>query len=180
MKLWTVQAPEAWSIIERFGTFTARWDRIDQDFLAAYQWMAAQMERRGIALNGHAPVWAWRSYNPPHRDRPDLRRAGHAPRGAQSVLIELDLPDALALVSDFDAWHAVLNGWFLSLSEAEETEHERAKRSQDMIVQSWERIFDLSSGDPAWRRRPTERPLQATLARIDRNWVRSTLEFTAR
>lgn len=153
MRLWTVQTTEVWSIIERTGTFTASWNRVDPDYRAAYRWMAAQMARRGMALNGHAPVWAWRSYNPPHRDRPDLRCAGHAPRGTQCALIELNVPDAFALVSDFDAWHAVLNRWYLGLSESEDAAMERAGISETALVQSWERIFDLTTGDPRVVRR---------------------------
>lgn len=83
--------------------------------------------------------------------------------------LELEIPESRILLSDFEAWHAVLNDWYLSSSEAEA---EAFHRGQDLlsedsrrakIEESWKRIFDLEGGNPDWRGEPEERSIQATL-----------------
>jgi hypothetical protein len=70
------------------------------------------------------------------------------------VLVEFRAPRSAVLLSDFEAWHCVLNDAFLSLSQEEddafEARHggrtragERSAACQAEIEASWERIFDL-------------------------------------
>jgi hypothetical protein len=72
------------------------------------------------------------------------------------------------LLSDFEAWHAVLNCWYLSLSEEESDNwDERSEAAgitgswenwhppspfKEEILKSWERIFDLGllKEHPEW------------------------------
>jgi hypothetical protein len=70
------------------------------------------------------------------------------------VLVDFLAPRDRVLLSDFDAWHCVLNDGYLALSEADceafEARHagrtragERSVACQAEIEASWERIFDL-------------------------------------
>lgn len=128
MFLYPILSPGQYQVLTTRGRLTSRWRRVTPDFLAAYRWMAAAMFRHGINTHGHPPVWAWHSYKPPYRHKPDLRASYHlAPPGTRAIRLVIDLPDQLALLSDFDAWHAVLNNFYLSHSEAEDRRINRAE-----------------------------------------------------
>jgi hypothetical protein len=58
-----------------------------------------------------APVWAWFQFGGAARVRPDLRRRAHLPPGTPGVRIELSVQENEVLLSDFELWHYVLNGW---------------------------------------------------------------------
>lgn len=92
------------------------------DFEDAYTWMRAQMTLHLPSYAGHWPWWAW-ARPPCGHARPDLR-ARHPyhngwPAGTACVRLGLDVPDAEALLSDFDMWHAVLNNSPLVPSDEE-------------------------------------------------------------
>ncbi len=69
-------------------------------------------------------------------------------------------------MSDFEAWHAVLNCWYLSLSEVESDNWDNRCESvrigwenwlppspfNEALMRSWERIFDLKllKKHPEW------------------------------
>jgi hypothetical protein len=73
------------------------------------------------------------------------------------VYVERASTAARVLLSDFDAWHIVLTGGYLSLSEKEDTAWEQRlpsgassdetlpRRLKEEIQQSWERIFDFAA-----------------------------------
>ncbi|KFD41422.1 hypothetical protein DK28_0209190 [Peptococcaceae bacterium SCADC1_2_3] len=120
-------------------------------FLPAYRWMRERMQKQLPGYSGGYPVWLW------HRPKPDLRRSGHLAKGSRAVLIEVLLPADRILLSDFDAWHCVLNRWFLYLSEKEEKfweagapkdYHLHGRLPPELereLKASWERIFDLKA-----------------------------------
>ena len=80
--------------------------------------MAIQMLKRGLTRGLHPPIWVW------VRPKPDLRQAGYLQRGRKGVLLELEIDSHRILLSDFDAWHCVLNHWYLALTEYEELQFE--------------------------------------------------------
>jgi hypothetical protein len=114
--------------LSKRGRLRGRWRFVDRYQVGAYRWMVGAMERRGVVTGGRPPVWAWHSFDPPRRRRPDLRCSGLLPRGTRGVRVGVEAPDSLVVLSGFDAWHAVLNGWYLSWSEAEDDRIERLKR----------------------------------------------------
>ena len=115
--------------------------------------MRRQMQLRILGYSGRYPWWGWA------RPKPDLRRTGHLPQGTRGVRLELELADDQVLLSDFDAWHVVLNRGYLALNEAEFDDfYRRFDESvpdphawplpepwHTLIVSSWERIFDLET-----------------------------------
>lgn len=105
---------------------------------------------------------------------PDLRARAHIPSGTKGVRIELDVPDDLVLLSDFETWHAVLNNHVLSYSEKE---HDQT-HSREQIEKSWERVFEFGKGDPDWN--GTGSSVQATIPKIDKDWIRKVKHFIGR
>jgi hypothetical protein len=96
-------------------------------------------------------------------------------KGQKGVRIELDLDETEVLLSDFEKWHFVLGGWFLSYDEAEDEQFDREKtrlgyRYTDphpeplkaRVRASWDRIFDLKGGDPDWFGKASKQAIQAT------------------
>ena len=120
MKLWTVQPQEVISIIEKTGEFICDETKSDKDFRKAYEWIAKEMDKRhivhpeGLVL----PLWAWHTRDWKHK-KPDLRNIGLGTPGEKSVCIEFEIDDLQVLLSDFFAWHSVLNGGFYNDSHTE-------------------------------------------------------------
>ena len=156
MRLWMIAEHTLWERLQIEGSLLVDPARTDRDFRPAYDWMRGQMARRIPGYCGGYPWWAWVQCDPA-RARPDLRaRENHyfAP-GTPSVRLELDLPDAEVLASDFDLWHCVLNNGYLGWSEAEDDWWHRlpeAQRTRAALERSWERIFALDhpQADPEW------------------------------
>jgi hypothetical protein len=179
MQLWSIQTADVWEEYlspGSIGEYQAEWHKIDiiNDLGFAYRWMTDRMEERGIALEGYAPIWAWHTWRP-ERPKPDLRSSGHLMAGSYGVLMTLDVPDRLALLSDFETWHFVLNKDFLSYNEHEANQPYTPEQMQE----SWKRVFELGKGDPEWLGSP-QRAVQATLPRIERDWIESYKFFRGR
>ncbi len=197
MRLWMIVTEAALKALERDGEMVADGRRTLRDFRPAYRWMAEQMTARigPPPRPGSLPLWAWKQWLGPHRLRPDLRCSGHQPRGTASVRLTLDVPDADVLLSDFDGWHHVLNGWHLAVSEAEADAFEGDLAAagvppgwpypepfRSRMVESWQRIFDIDRTglDPFWHGDPAQQSIQATLWRLAVGQVRSIERFMAR
>jgi len=151
------------------------------------------MRLRLSPSHGRFPLWGWYRCEGKKYPKPDLRSSGHLPKGANGVRIEFEIPENKALISDFDAWHFVLNRWFMSLCEQEDKdfteELERAGIPQrwpypepfsSRIINSWQRIFDLEAADPEWRGPLNERSIQATFRELDLSQVIGVDAFIAR
>lgn len=107
--------------------------------------------------------------------------------------LELELDPVEVLLSDFDAWHAVLNRGYLALSEEEdEAWYQRFEAAvpdrwawplpepwHSDILSSWERIFDLETlaASEYWC---GERYIQATFEALRLADVRKCTPFVAR
>ncbi len=194
MRLWTIQTKETWARAEESGvlecTDVDADKAIDSGFRPAYDWMVRQIERqvKNYPCNRY-PIWAW--YLP----KPDLRRSGHLPRGTSGVRVEFLVSSDRVLLSDFEAWHAVLNCWYLSLSEAEsENWDSRCERAgikicwenwpppapfKEVLMRSWERIFDLEllKTHSDWIGGET---IQACIEKVYRDEVVTVTYFKAR
>lgn len=184
LTLWSIQREEAFSHLERRGDLRGDWRWVPADWRPAFRWIAEQLAARlGIPAQ-RPPVWAWHSYDGEAKRRPDLRRSAHLPTGTRGVRIELRAPAELALLSDFRKWHCVLNGHYCCLDAAEDARIEALDKagnlSRGMVVGSWQRIFDLTSGAEGWWGPRDARAIQACLPRIKLDWVRRVDHFTAR
>lgn len=169
MRLWTIQdCPAHQKLLEK-GTLSGDWRRVEKFFKKPYQWLCWQMELREIRLKTKCPIWAW-------THKPDMRTAGHSYRGDYGVvLLEIEVPDALVLLSHFGAWHSVLNDHYLVTCDAE---LERMfDHSQEEVEESWQKIFDCEimaaiPGYDDW--------FQATFPTIEVDYIVKTREFGPR
>ena len=195
MRLWTIQTDRAYQRLVKDGQLIADAAYCDPDFERPYQWMLDQMKGR-LRLEGPAPsaaVWAWSKWDPPTRKRPDLRARGHLPPGESGYRIGLEVSVKDILLSDYNLWHHVLNYWYIPTCERDSNlfdsvhnqhrygwDHLAPPNLHDLIVDSWERIFDLDWSDDYVTGSPLERPVQATLWRIKRSMVVSARLFVGR
>lgn len=136
MRLYTYQTPEVWEQAKQRGYLTGGGgDHLVEDRRRPYDWMRAQMANRLEHFSGEYPVWAWPK-------RPDLREGGHANRGTPLVLLTLEIPPARLVTSDFEAWHYVLNNWYLLTDEVDAQLREVNRPTQEEIEGSWTQIFN--------------------------------------
>ena len=105
MKLWTWQTPEVGDALSRGEVHRAQWRRIAAAGHDAYRAMATKMAAAGIPEGPAAPVWLW-------CDEPDtdtvadrafqVARQGEPEQGL--VVLTIEAPDALVLLSSYSAW----------------------------------------------------------------------------
>lgn len=184
MKLWTVQRPQALDLAKKRGYLAGDGRRIWSLFRPAYNWLRQQMRLRIHGCQGHWPIWAWES-------KPDLRQGGLDTRGTKCVLLTLEIPAERVLLSDFQAWHFVLNGWYLPLTQQEEKLFEPGRdhywdpksnltsKEKKIIATSWERIFDLKKiyQSPGFQ---GDRDVQAVTESVQLSEIIAIREFIAK
>jgi hypothetical protein len=199
MILWTIQTENAWREFLSSGVLRSTRERImEQEWDSPYKWMIRQMEQRigPPPTPGAFPVWAWLQWENAKRPKPDLRAGGLLLKCESGVRIEFECPDSLALLSDFDLWHFVLNYWYLPESEVEgdEFEAQLAERGfsffetkplpnrvyHDTIVASWDKIFDLDWSESEIAMPRSEKSIQATVWELNADQVRNHDYFMAR
>jgi len=171
-------SPEAREALHRQGFVAGDRSRICfEDFEGPYRWMAARMaERLPPPPDGTEawPVWAWSRWR--GLDAPDPLAEEYA--GQDLWIVAFDARPEDALLSCFESWHYVLNGWYLpdlhaqdegeAEGEAFDAELEAAgvrwldrpwpSPFRERAEASWERVFDVREGT---------QDVQATLWRID-------------
>lgn len=162
MKLWTIQPVEVYEQIKADGKYIFDYEKSAnaKDFAREYKWLEKEMADRGISKSfcDDGMVWAWHTYAG-KRHKPDLRQGGYNKRGTKAVCMEIEIPDNKALLSDLDAWHYVLNNWYIGNSQNdEEWEREQAwlasllpEDRQSYIEKSWQKIFDITPIISEWK-----------------------------
>ena len=188
MRVWTIQPEEVLARLKEERVLYADPACITKEFRHAYDWMRTQMGRCLPHYDGHFPWWGW------HTPHPDLRQSGHLERGTKGVRLELEIDPNEVLLSDFDAWHSVLNCGYLGLTEAEDDAWYRRFEAAvpnrwawplpepwySDILTSWERVFDLEAlaASEYWQSEP--RYIQATFEALRLVDVRKCTSFVAR
>lgn len=192
MKLWSIQTELAWERLRNVGYLRTDLAFVDVYFADAYRWLAEQMqERLGPPPSGvEFPVWAWAQYDGVKKPRPDLRQAGHLPRGQIGILLECDCPAQDVLLSDFLTWHFVLNNWYLPTDQEDELAFEakwgeivtKDATCAPLKQASWQRVLDLDWCDPAGEYTSPRHAkiIQATLWELRLSQVQSARRFVAR
>lgn len=152
IRIWSVQHRDALSVARQTGwlsgnhrfAFARHTDAIgqveDPGHPSPYDWMRERMAELMPTFSGDYPVWGWLK-------RPSTRPSiwGEA-AGEATVLVSAIVPRHRILLSDFDDWHAVLNDWYLSRTEAEDSEVEAAGGATPaQRRESWLRVFETGS-----------------------------------
>lgn len=183
--LWTIQHQEAYKEFERTGILRASDEHLlfEGYFRSAYEWMVEQMKKRiseppeGVRY----PVWAWYQWEG-KRKRMDLRYKGYAKRGTPLVQITFEANPKNFLLSDFDEWHGVMGGSYCAKNEQDWNDFCKndGEERRDLIVASWDRIFDITTYTPDWNYPPEEKSIQATLWEIHISQVKKVEYFIAK
>lgn len=189
MRIWTIQSNEVIDIIEKNGEYICdpAKDSAILCFWDAYIWMCIQMDKKKIYHPEKCllPIWGW--YRREFKNKkPDLRFGGYAKRGTKCVCIELEIPDEDVLLSDFYAWHSVLNNSpFIDKETEEEWEAEFDRidalspvRYEEEKLQSWQKIFDIESVENSFMKKGCY--VQATFWKIKKEYIKKVQYFTAR
>lgn len=198
MVLWTIQSIGAWKKLQRCGVLCVDPRYADKDMRPAYEWMAAQMQKRLASkpANSFLPIWAWLQWEGERKRRPDLRCGGHLAKGSPGVLIEFEADETNVLLSDFDLWHYVLNYWYLPATEAEGKAFDAEMKKigldyfatkplpnlkyHQRIEKSWMRIFDLSWSSEGISDQRKAKSIQAVLWELRKEKVRKAQTFISR
>lgn len=132
MILYTVQSLLAYEPMKRRKELYCT-ECYSPDFEDAYRWMIFQMKLRiGLPLKENRwPIWAW-------TEMPELGKGFQLGPGNRGICIEFEVDKRTVLISDFVAWHCVLN----NQPYGESTSERRKYRS-------WRNIFDLKRIDKA-------------------------------
>ncbi len=173
IRLWTIQTPLAWSLLQQHNSLSGDGRRADRYFRPAYRWLMEQMALRTTGYTGRFPIWFW-------TEKPDFRKyhfRNYCKPGESMVLLECCIPTERVLLSDYESWHSVLNNWHLALTEKEADEFDARVDSGQITREqatretraSWERVFDfdLLRAHPDWHGEPTVQATVETLRKPD-------------
>lgn len=156
MRLWSLQPLEIAEKVaagERFiaDPKLAICYNLDKSFTESYHWLVDFMGEtitrpQDVAI----PIWAWHT-NYGVQKKPDRRFGMFKNYDDGDVILELEVPDELVLLTDFDDWHCVLNN-FPIFSKEEEEQSEAGKwpagyddweipiYDEDFKIESWRRV----------------------------------------
>lgn len=204
VELWSYQTREFYDHLMRSGTSWTVSPDFDADDIPiehntrvfAYQWLAKRMQEKGVLspvspLPAY-PVWAWFWWYGENKKRPDLRyQSSRTARGTDGcVLIKLHVPREFVCLTDFNAWHNVLNHWYFPANEDDDEVFDAEVRAsghtdalqllhlppgtlRDKMETSWEKVFDINAEPDNWWFQPYEtRVIQATMFALAKEHVR--------
>lgn len=156
MRLWTFQARAAIKELETNGILYANWSRYTNTaWKKAYAWMAQEMTQKGIACEAYAPIWAWHSCSvwqkgPTLGDARSLLSDIELENGIQTI--ELECPDVLVLLSNYNAWNNILDHFI------------DQKPIEDISITQIAALYDISNIQ-------MYNSIQATLPYLQQAWV---------
>lgn len=183
----TVQHWERWEKAKRNGRLVADGRRIThKSFRPSYKWMMAQMKKRIPGYSGRYPVWCYYGHRASYYER-----MNHYGVKAPHAFIHARVPASRVLLSDFGAWHCILNRQYLSLNQREDRAFDKkvgkeywwyeylSAKFKKEIEKSWERIFDLklldSKASNIWFGKVDD--IQGVIEYIDLSEVKSVSKF---
>lgn len=125
MRLWSLQPLEIAEKVaagERFiaDPKLAICYNLDESFTKSYHWLVGFMEETiPRPSDVTIPIWAWHT-NYGLQKKPDRRFGMFKNYEKDDVIIELEVPDELVLLTDFEDWHHVLNNFPMFTKEEDE------------------------------------------------------------
>ena len=198
MRVWSIQPQDVWESLYENGIWRAQESFVYKEWRFAYQWMMQHLGQRisPSPVENIVPIWVWRLWRGSKQPRPDLRFAGHLPKGTAGVRMELEMPEDQLLLSDFDLWHYVLNYFYLPSSQRDAQKFDarikkagldyyRTKPLPDAnfhaeIERSWERVFDIDRPKSAYARKREDKIIQGVTWELKLSDVQAVTQFIAR
>lgn len=200
MKLYTFQPNFIWENIQQVG-YHHPFSLFEKDeflkeslqdswgFSHAYLWLKQRMLDKGISYhqyNEHM-IWAWYQWSG-KKSKPDKRFSNvYAFYSQPFVMMELDIHPNRVLLTDYDAWHFVLNYWLLAREEDSDQfsdlhNYYREKPLLDktahfIIENSWETIFDMEKSRTLLEYTVEQQCVQATFFEIFKEDVKKVHYF---
>ena len=180
MLVWSIRTPVEVEQLLNTGVLRTDTKKMDQDFLRDYNWMSQQLTQRVEVAPPDVtyPIWVWVHYYHTQKSRPDLRRLKRtwsSVKGKPFVLLTLDIPNELILMSSFDAWHAVLNNHPYTSKDEEYEYFEQVlptlppEEAEQLKQQTWQRIFEFTSDEC----------VQGVVWELRREWLIKVQYFTS-
>lgn len=194
MKVYTIQTIGFYEELLQEGVaFCNRESECCRDCKVQYDWMAEQMRKRigePPIPEIKYPVWVWRQYHSRKKPKPPMSSKDLLDGQTEAVMLELEVPDNMVLLSDLNLWILPLNHWAINnrrednllykeLGEYEKTHgkcyemHEYPEEIRRKIFDSWERVFDLNIYDPYMiTSKPKNRSIQGTIWLLRKEWLK--------
>lgn len=126
-------SPAAYERLATDGVLRAEPHLVDPDFRDAYDWLGRQAVQRIPGARGCYPIWLWANIAR-HDLIASFRRDSRF--GDSGVLVTCLIERERCLLSAFDPWHFVLNGWWLTPAPRGADAHNPAALAE------WERRAD--------------------------------------
>ena len=188
MLLWTVQPVEVYEKILKTGRYVCDGRKTDKFFRDRYKCRSKVCPwwGRGPPKNVTYPVWAWHTRDF-KRKKPDLRYSEYGRHGDKMVCLTIEVPDKDVLLTDFDAWHFVLNKWYLNTDcwdeETYDKDHEwldsLSQEERDRVIEeSWKGIYNLDPKETDWCARG--KWIQATFWELKKEYIKKVQFFTVK
>ena len=160
--LWTVKNKKELSLLKSQGFLEANFkistDFWEGDFTPAYLWMNDQMKKKISTYQKDLPLWAWTK-------RPDFRSYRvNIPKGESAFLIEFNKNPQEILISDFQNWHCVLNGYPF-FSEKEESSLE--KKYGTFFIDYWNNVYNFEKETPKNIKKMVEKSWQNIFKNVE-------------
>lgn len=146
-------------------------------FIDSYQWLAKQMIVKNVLKsirnkNNHI-IWSWYQWYGCNKKQPDKRFSSvYNFYEEPFVMLELEIEDNRVLLSDYEAWHYVLNYWYLNNERKTEDFVKKYdfykekplnnKKAHDFLINSWQQIFDIKSITKTLQYSKEQQAIQAT------------------
>ena len=186
MTLWTIQPIGVYENLIETGRYICDINKSGMsDLRCAYDWLVEQMiSKIGAPPEGvKYPVWAW--YKDGEKYKPDLRQArfAYGKKGEKFACIEIEIPDDMVVLSDFDDWHMILNDDLISFTEVEcdqlQEEYDLLSESDKLKMKydNWQRVFNVDFLENEWTRRGEY--IQATFWELRKDQIKGVRFFTA-
>lgn len=150
-------------------------DKYQWSFSHSYVWLREQMLQQGVeySVNNSHMIWGWYQWAGRDKPKPDKRYSSVFDYfNTPYVLMELDISPQRVCLSDYDAWHSVLNYWMLDYKEKvdlfeKKYDFYREKplsniEAHKKISESWLTIFDLQKSMKILDITPEQQQTQAT------------------
>lgn len=200
MKLYTFQPNFIWETIQKEG-FYHPFDLFNKSeflkenlkqswgFAQSYQWLKEKMLQKGIVHYKHNEhiIWAWQQWSG-NKLKPDKRYSSvFSFYDEPFVMMELEIDPNRVLLTDYDAWHFVLNYWMLASEEESDKfcktynyfkEKPLLNSEADIqLKKSWENIFDLKKVRTLLEYPREQQCVQATFFEIFKDDVKKVHYF---